>query len=146
MLSPIEWLMSLLAILLFLTAVSDCKYRRIPNSLCIVTALFCGGLMVANDQWSNMFHPFAVMAIGVLLSHYRILGGGDSKLLAAYSLAIPSNFLSTTVLIIALLGGFISLFYVIRTRLFKKPARGIPYGIAISLGCSLSILAAIGTP
>lgn len=136
------WLIAL-AILSFIICLWDIKFRKVPNWLCIVTAISCVIIMLVNGHWLNIFHAFAILVLGIFLSHLRLLGGGDSKLFAAYSLAISANHLPLTMFAIALAGGLVSLVCLIWVKLLNKPNRGVPYAIAIAIGCYLGILVSL---
>ncbi|MCF1428421.1 MAG: A24 family peptidase [Shewanella sp.] len=173
------WLISL-ATLSFIICLWDIKFRKVPNALCLIVAALCFALLVCYGQWINLIHSGAIILVGIFLSYFRLLGGGDTKLLAAYSLAISPAYLPATLLMVALVGGGVSLLYwlwlkLINSQLFSRKRfnnkllnnkavnnkavnnkavnnkavdnnnRGVPYAIAICLGCYLGILASVGT-
>lgn len=136
--------LALPAIALFLTAaVTDWTSRRIPNLVSAALALV--GLARVAADLANGAGGVAALDLGAALLvaipaaaafHFRLLGGGDVKLLAAGSLwlgaaALPA-FLTTT----ALAGGVLAAGYLIALRLFPPEGRepGLPYGIAIAAG------------
>ena len=76
----------------------------------------------------GMFGIFAALfALG-------LMGGGDVKLLAAVALWFPWQALGLLLLLMALLGGIVTLMTVIHHRLSRRLGQPeVPYGVAISL-------------
>src|SRR5438045_2744530 len=79
----------LLSVLLVIASVSDIRHRRIPNwSVLAIGALFV--------PWAFFVSPSSVLlslgaalvalVIGIILYAFRIVGAGDSKLLAVVAL------------------------------------------------------------
>ena len=86
------WLASLT--LLAVSAVTDLKKRRIPNELVVAVAAIgvtLGLLTRPGALWLSLLAAAsAFVALGVL-SHYRIIGGGDLKLISAVTLLVPPD-------------------------------------------------------
>lgn len=138
---PIKYgLLAALAIALLIAAFTDLRSRRIENWLTASIAVAAPAFWWASDfsLW-----PDIAIQIGIALATFGALailfalgamGGGDVKLLAALALWIaPQPFLNLLI-IMALLGGLLTLFfggwhYIRRER--HKIA--IPYGVAISM-------------
>ncbi|MFC3098570.1 A24 family peptidase [Alteraurantiacibacter palmitatis] len=137
---PIKYaLLAALAIGLLVAAFTDLKSRRIANWLNGAIALGAPVFWFANglSLW-----PGVAMQIGVAVATFLLLsilfalkamGGGDVKLLTALALWIaPAHFLKLVVMM-ALLGGVLTLvfgaWHVMRRR---KDRIAIPYGVAIS--------------
>lgn len=151
-------------------AVSDVRTRRVPNIL--ASALLVCGLAesAALSGWSGVLWCLALTA-GVLLAgtvafSFKLIGGGDVKLLAAAAgtLGYPAGILF--VLLTLLCGGVLGLAYAIaRGRLHAtfanvqaitfplfagvrpvRPANGLamPYALAIFAGalCTAALAAA----
>lgn len=73
---------------------------------------------------------------------WRFIGAGDIKLFAAYSMAIDPDYLVFSIVLVLFLGGLLSVVYMVMHYLRKgKGEIGIPYGVAISLGFILPIVA-----
>lgn len=116
--------------------VLDLIERRISN-------ISVGGLFLL-VIWVE---PFSVLSftlmlssllIGVVLSHYKILGGGDTKLLAVVLYASNEQWL-ICLLTIALIGGGMSTLYWCRNYwLPSLYVATVPYGVAISMGFLLT--------
>src|SRR6478609_9024836 len=102
----------LLSILLVIASVSDIRHRRIPNwSVLAIGALFV--------PWAFFVNPASILAslgaglvalvIGLILYAFRIVGAGDSKLLAVVALFAGMEHLLQLLVLIALVGGVIAL-------------------------------------
>ncbi|MGE4064143.1 MAG: prepilin peptidase [Rhodospirillaceae bacterium] len=126
--------------LLIAAAVSDIRSNRIPNvitgALILVFAISCA---------SGLYRPaaphliaFAVaFAIGSVLFHAKLWGGGDAKLLAATGLYLEPYELSALLLITALAGGAMAAGLLLHQRIAGGAAVGqtkIPYGVALATG------------
>lgn len=142
MLNYLEWLIILAALFIYVSA-TDVISRSISNFACLTIAAGFFLYVIETGSWLNIVHSVLILGIGIILSQLKLLAGGDTKLLAAYSLAIPSSHLFNTIILILLIGGAVSVIYLLWIKLAKKTNRGVPYGIAISLGSSLGILASI---
>jgi prepilin peptidase CpaA len=63
-----------------------------------------------------------------------MMGGGDVKLLGALALWFPWQAVLTLIMLMALLGGAVTLVTLIHHRIAQKPGQPeIPYGVAISI-------------
>ncbi|MGF1712653.1 prepilin peptidase [Vibrio kagoshimensis] len=142
MLNNLEWLIILAALFIYVSA-TDVISRTISNKACLAIAAGFFLYVIETGSWFNIVHSVLILGFGIILSQLKLLAGGDTKLFAAYSLAIPSAHLLNTIILILLIGGVVSVIYLLWVKLEKKTNRGVPYGIAISLGSSLGILASI---
>ncbi|MFA0569609.1 A24 family peptidase [Vibrio gallaecicus] len=142
MLNYLEWLIILAALFIYVSA-TDVMWRSISNLACLAISSGFFLYVIETGSWLNIVHSVLILGIGIILSQLKLLAGGDTKLFAAYSLAIPSAHLLNTIILILLIGGVVSVIYLLWVKLGKKTNRGVPYGIAISLGSSLGILASI---
>jgi prepilin peptidase CpaA len=134
-------------------AANDLFTMRIPNAISlaliagfVVTAI-AAGLPLTDIGWH-----FAVGAAALLatfgLFQFRILGGGDAKLLAAGSLWMGPASVLPFLFMVAMFGAALSVIILIYRRLvplkaegvpgwafrLHQPGTGIPYGIAIAIG------------
>ncbi|HJS32148.1 MAG TPA: prepilin peptidase [Alphaproteobacteria bacterium] len=137
-------------------AVSDARSYIIPNRLVLILiAAFVLAAPLLLPLPAIMRHVLAgigVLAVGLALFHFRLLGGGDVKLFAAASLWVGLDLLVPQLLLVFLAGGvlsvvllllrttwghglFLSLFgrWMALPRLLGK-GEPVPYGIAICLG------------
>jgi prepilin peptidase CpaA len=124
--------------LLVTAAISDVRWRRIGNRLCIVVAV------LALPYWLVVepHHPIRLLiqiavALGVgivLLVPFiaNLLGGGDVKLMTALALWLPPASLIEAIMIVSIAGGVLGLILLIAARRrLAEPT--VPYGVAIAL-------------
>lgn len=142
-------------VLLCLTAAwGDLQKRRIPNWLCLLTAV--AGLAYAlapvsagAPWWSFLLHGVVALLVGMGLFAVRAIGGGDAKFYAALACWFPfgrAPFLLSLVCLAGLL--LFAVWFAIRRAQGKKimgnrhdEAAKLPYGIAIALGAVLAFVA-----
>lgn len=129
---------------LAVAAAFDVRRRIIPNEAVLVVAGAGMSLRLLDFQGVALAVSVAI-ALGLLvalgqLARFAIFGGGDAKLIAAVSLSQAPSDVSALLLHIALAGGGVALFYLVRSRLVAQPllvslrSQSIPYGVAILLG------------
>ncbi|WP_158675998.1 A24 family peptidase [Vibrio aquaticus] len=133
----------LLATLSLYVCYSDIKSRTIGNRVCGVIAINCIALSVVNGNSAFITAPLIVLTFGIVLSNFKLLGGGDSKLLAAYLIAIEPSNIASILVIIGILGGILSLAYLIINKLTQKLKPGVPYGVAIAMGGFIGVAASL---
>lgn len=147
-----------IAILLLLAAAaSDVARRIVPNRVCV--ALGLDGLVMQISAHSlplSMLTMLGVFVPAAICWRYRLMGGGDVKLLAAATLLVQPRAVPVLVLAVALAGGLFGLMYWTAGHLLRAPAverpsdrlrrilrierhrmyRGfsLPYAVAISCG------------
>lgn len=136
-------------------AASDAARRRIPNAL--VLALVAAALLriaLEIGAGASLMLPVADLAVGVavflvgaIAFQFRLLGGGDVKLLAAGALWVGAlaagSFLVTTVLTGGVLGlGYLVLIAATRHR-DAVDRLSLPYGLAIAAGGVLTTLGSV---
>jgi len=146
-----SYLLLIFPVAMAFAAMFDLFTMTIPNKISLV--LFGSFLAVApltGMEWEQFFSHlgigFAVLAVGIALFAFGLLGGGDAKLLAAASLWIGYHDLPAYLMWVAVLGAglaFAILFYrrilpphfMLKLdwamRLHNKK-EGIPYGIALA--------------
>jgi prepilin peptidase CpaA len=134
-------LSAVLALLLCTTVVTDWRWRDIPNWLTGAIALGAPVFWWASgvELWPGAAIQIAValvtLAVCAALFHFGAMGGGDVKLLAALALWLPGLTFTRMILIMAIAGGALTLFMLIRHKRAKLLGRPeIPYGIAIAFG------------
>lgn len=87
-------------------------------------------------------YTLGILIVGFGLFCLRILGAGDTKLLAVLSLGISPDFMPLMFYGTIILGGFLAtgyLLYGLSTDLAKVRKKGIPYAVPISIVGSASI-------
>jgi prepilin peptidase CpaA len=150
----------------------DLRRRIIPNEASAAVAV-CGivlGLFVRPGAvWVSLTIAFVLLVLLGLFTRFRLIGGGDAKMIPAVSLLVPPEAVGSLLLAIALAGGILSLVYVVLRRALgtKAPAqpgpsrlhgpaffarfaraegarirasRGLPYALAILAGLTAYVL------
>lgn len=140
-----------LALLCLTAAWYDLRLRRIPNWLCLLTAL--AGLAYAAmpltagaPWWSFLLHGVVALIVGMVLFAIRWVGGGDAKFYAALACWFPFSRAPLLLIAVALSGLVLLIVWFTVRRLQGKKFRGtanddaakLPYGIAIALGAMLA--------
>jgi len=143
----LRWLiLVLLSVLLVIASVSDIRHRRIPNwSVLAIGALFVPWAFFVSpgSVLSSLGAAAIALAIGLGLYAFRIVGAGDSKLLAVVALFAGLSHLPHLLVFTALAGGVIALIslalrptramVMLHMRGKGDFGRGIPYGVAIAI-------------
>ncbi|WP_305460608.1 A24 family peptidase [Photobacterium leiognathi] len=138
--------MSFITTLLLLVVIfSDIKYRKIPNILCLITAICCLIFAYQHHYLASSLLSSSVVLLGsIVLFYFNIMGAGDGKFAAALALAIPWQQLDIALFLTAIVGGVLAIIYFIKYRLILrnkiKQDPGLPYGVAIGLGFFIPIL------
>ena len=124
-------------------AVVDGRSRRIPNPLPAGLALL-GILRIAVGLASgagvaaaalDLAAATAVFVVGAVAFRFRLLGGGDVKLIAAAALWLGAAALGPFLLATALAGGALAVGFLLARHARREGlAAGLPYGIAIAAG------------
>lgn len=143
------------AIALLAAAWHDARSFRIPNIYCLIILLLFPAMALTAPEgvpinWTHNIAIFAiVLAAGMALNHFKLLGGGDAKLIAALSLWPGPSYILQLLFFIAIAGGlmvlclaFLEVFQKMKsskdshqkqsTKEFAKTP--MPYGIPIFIG------------
>ncbi|MCB1354193.1 MAG: prepilin peptidase [Rhodobacteraceae bacterium] len=140
---------------LMTAAISDIRFRRIPNRLSIVLAaigivriaLTWGGAGAAGglalDALLDILAGLALFLGGALLFAKGLFGGGDVKLLAATAIWLGRSAVPGMLVATAIAGGAIALVMlawiaIARQRGGSPAHTSVPYGAAIALGGALA--------
>lgn len=133
-------LLAVLAALLIWAAVTDIRARIISNPLNAAIALLAplywwsAGLAPWPDMAMQVGLSLAVLALFAALFAAGMMGGGDVKLLAALALWFPAGALLWLLMLMALIGGVVTLVTLIAHRARRRSGQAeIPYGVAIAL-------------
>ena len=109
----VSWASSL--ILLVICAGVDLRHRRIPNEL--VASIAGIGVVQQLVARPGQLWVSLIVLVGVffglgILSHHKVIGGGDLKLISAVTLLFPPQQVGQLLLEIALAGGAVSCAYI----------------------------------
>ncbi|MEZ9578403.1 MULTISPECIES: prepilin peptidase [unclassified Vibrio] len=142
----------LLMIFSVIICVKDIKERKIPNFCIAMIAIASFTLGFTIFDFGKMLFIFALGIILIVFWLMNLIGGGDVKLILAFSLAIPANDMFVATILVILIGGVISVTYLILhfcgkygsniwdgLSTLKPTNEGIPYGVAICSGFALVI-------
>jgi prepilin peptidase CpaA len=121
---------------LLLAAFYDLKSFRIPNALVAVMALLYPAAAFLLGHGSaipaHLLAAAVVLAASLPLFVFRLMGGGDVKLLSAAALWLGGAPLLDFLLVTAVLGGVFALVLLVLRRLGKSALTRIPYGVPIA--------------
>lgn len=115
--------------------ISDARHRIIPNKYVLIIAAISITLALINGFILKSL-PYAalVFIVGFIATIIGIWGGGDTKLLTAFTLGLKPEFLALALILMCLLGGLQIVAMLIRYRNFQAiREKGIAYGIPIVL-------------
>lgn len=129
-----------LGALLIAAAITDLRARIISNRLNLVIAALAPlwwiacGLNLWPDVAVQLLVGGIVFILFAALFSMGMMGGGDVKLLAALALWFPWQAVISLLVLMALLGGLVTVVTVIHHRMTRRLGQPeIPYGVAISL-------------
>ena len=136
---------SLLALCAAAGAWLDLASRRLPNWLCLLTAILGLGLAFATldiaPLLSSAGHGLIALAVGMVLFRFGWVGGGDAKFYAACTCWFP---LGSALLLLGLVSAaglaVVLLWFGYRqaTGAHKREGQGrfgmVPYGVPIAIG------------
>ncbi|WP_428751162.1 A24 family peptidase [Vibrio cionasavignyae] len=123
-----------------LVCASDVALRKISNIFGVIIFM-CSILLLLETKQELTMHFLSLCIVSVIVLTafgLNILGGGDVKLMLAFSIAIPIHYLGDAIFNVAIVGGMLSILYLVKYRVLRFVPEGgeagLPYGIAISLG------------
>ncbi|WP_343685399.1 prepilin peptidase [Asticcacaulis sp.] len=139
-------------------AVSDLRSMTIPNRLSLILAgvFFPAALLLGLTPLGLAIHTgigFGILLLGFTAFAFKVLGGGDAKLLAATALWFHTDGVLAFLIYTALVGGGFTLVLLMARQTLQiytptlpewlqtllKPKGDIPYGVAICAGGLLAI-------
>lgn len=135
------------AVALFAAAAyTDIRSRRIPNAVSVALALLglariAMALVAGESALTAALDLAAALTVFVLAAvafRFRLLGGGDVKLLAAGALWLGAAALGPYILFTAVAGGVLAMLFVGWHFVLPASMRGVrpslPYAVAIAAG------------
>lgn len=121
---------------------SDLINRKVPNIALLMLAILVFNFLPYSN--TNLAISLIILMLGLLAFHKKVLGAGDSKLLAICVYAAQSNWLDL-LMITALSGGVLAALVVLYNYLITcnvitaKTMLTLPYAIAIISGAVITI-------
>jgi prepilin peptidase CpaA len=129
-----------LGCLLMAAAVTDVRSRIISNRLNLAIALLAPlywlacGLPLWPDMAMQVALGIGMFTLFAFLFAIGMMGGGDVKLLGAIALWFPWQALAFLLVVMAIVGGIITLITLVHHRLTRRLGQPeVPYGVAISI-------------
>ncbi|QUM90468.1 prepilin peptidase [Moritella sp. 36] len=139
-----SYLWLFLATLSVFICISDLKIRHISNFNCVCIFVLCLLIFINNYDYLSIINSSLVLICGFMLNRFNMMGGGDAKLLFAFSIAISPSYLLLTIMVIVFIGGLQAAILILFSWYKKEPyTRGVPYGFAICVGALFGIAASI---
>ncbi|WP_157534136.1 prepilin peptidase [Moritella sp. JT01] len=139
-----SYLWLFLATLSVFICISDVKNRHISNFNCVCIFVLCLLIFINNCDYLSIINSCLVLICGFMLNRFSMIGGGDAKLLFAFSIAIAPNYLLLTIMLIIFVGGLQAAILILFSWFKREPyTRGVPYGFAICIGSLFGIAASI---
>ncbi|WP_299014201.1 prepilin peptidase [uncultured Photobacterium sp.] len=143
-------LISLLFIVSVQICYKDITHRTISNKAVGLVLILC--LLISlkvSLLGDSIGYATLIVVIGFVVSICGVIGGGDIKLLTAYSLAINPNYLSLVFISIGFIGGLQAIYTIGISTIIRKQSvkhqEGLPYGVPISISCILGIILTVLT-
>nr|WP_319535355.1 prepilin peptidase [uncultured Vibrio sp.] len=137
---------TLLALLCAMVSLSDLRHRTIKNSHVAVIAVLAMVIGSADFSLASIWILGFCWSALVALHIFNVMGGGDVKLIAAFSLALPTTFLLPALVLVTVFGGVLAIIYLLkfwwmsRRKEHDSAQIGLPYGIAICCGFYLALI------
>lgn len=142
--------LAVLGVLCVAAIALDLAQRRIPNWLCLATAISGLALAFLNGDLalvgSHALHMIIALAAGMALFAVGGFGGGDAKFYAGVASWFALKQGVMLLVCVALSGLLLLIVWFIARRargipirrIQESPADGLPYGVAIGLGAILA--------
>ena len=129
-----------LVLILLSAGIEDARTREIANWKNAAIALMAPAWWwVLGYGWADVAWQVGI-AVGVFALfvgafHFGWMGGGDVKMIGALALWLPFQALLAMLTVMALAGGVITIFLLVRHRFRPNAERPeVPYGVAIAIG------------
>ncbi|MGI9947861.1 A24 family peptidase [Vibrio hyugaensis] len=145
------FLYAILLITCLIISISDVRDRRIENKHVVIIAIVSLALGFSDYSMNSLWYLGTCWAALIFLHRLRVMGGGDVKLIAAFSLSLPFVGLWFALWLVGIFGGVLAVFYLAKRSLQAKnqvkPSipTGLPYGIAICSGFYVVLITRIIT-
>ncbi len=130
-----------IALQLLWVCYTDIRFRLIHNTLVLTLMLSALVLGVLMNQHITLWPALMILLVGFILFCLNLVGAGDVKLMSVLALALTNAQLSNFIGFTALCGGLVTVVgLLIAWRQMRT--KGVPYGVAISMGFLLAIFTA----
>lgn len=138
-------IMAIISLQLLWVCYTDIRFRLITNSMVLmvmVTAIILG--LITNKPntlyalLASVYPALIILTLGFFVFCLRIIGGGDIKLMAALALALNVPQSVNFVLFSSIFGAVVAVVGMVISYSAMR-AKGVPYGVAITMGFLLVI-------
>ncbi|CNG87827.1 TPA: prepilin peptidase [Yersinia enterocolitica] len=131
-------LIIILVLQLLVVCYSDIRHRIVTNKLIITIALTTLVISFTQHNTVSVVIPLVALIVGYILFHFKLIGGGDVKLITVLLLALTAEQSLNFILYTAIMGGVVMMIGMLINRADIQ-RRGVPYAVAIALGFLLSL-------
>lgn len=131
--------------LLIAAAREDIRRRIIPNRYCLAIALLYPAYVLSAASPVNWVGGLVAGTVALLFTYamfaFRLTGGGDAKLFASVMLWAGPQLFGLFVLMTALVGGAMAIFFLIRRRRNGSVAARVPSSVALParIGAAITV-------
>jgi prepilin peptidase CpaA len=143
-------LLAIFLALLVCCAVEDSRSRNISHrTILAIAALYIPYAAAGFAPWQAGLIAGAIFLVaGFVLFGLKVMGGGDSKMIAAVGLWVGTGQIDTFVFYTAIAGAVVAMTILAALRLglptqstnaVAETARTVPYGIAIAFGGAVAV-------
>lgn len=122
----------IVCLLLFISW-QDILLRIIANRNLLVLLCLLIPFIIMQQRFPNILAAVVVLVVCFPLFIFKILGGGDVKLIAVLSMAFTWQQIIDFIVVISLFGIVVAMTGLLFFRQITRE-QGVPYGVAISLG------------
>ncbi|HHL2499856.1 TPA: prepilin peptidase [Yersinia enterocolitica] len=130
-------LTTFLVLQLLIICYSDIRHRVISNKWVIAVAINTLVLSLIRYNTVSLIIPLLALVIGYIIFYFKLIGGGDVKLITVLMFALNSEQSLNFILYMAIMGGVVMILGILFNRADIKQ-RGVPYAVAISAGFLIS--------
>ncbi|HEI6966800.1 TPA: prepilin peptidase [Yersinia enterocolitica] len=131
-------LIIILVLQLLVVCYSDIRHRIVTNKLIITIALTTLVISFTQHNTVSVVIPLVALIVGYILFHFKLIGGGDVKLITVLLLTLTAEQSLNFILYTAIMGGVVMMIGMLINRADIQ-RRGVPYAVAIALGFLLSL-------
>lgn len=132
-------LLILLVLQLLLICYTDIRYRVISNRHNMTIAINALTLGFALHNTFSIIIPLIALLVGYVIFNFKLIGGGDVKLIAALLFSLNPAQSLDFIIYTAIMGGVVMIIGMLINR-SDIQQRGVPYAVAISGGFLLSLV------
>ncbi|CNC14670.1 putative tight adherance operon protein [Yersinia intermedia] len=131
-------IITLLVLQLLLVCYSDICNRIISNKFIISIIFSSIALGYTTNSTVNITIPLFSLLMGYIIFHFKLIGGGDVKLITALLLALTAEQSLDFIIYTAIMGGVVMIIGLLINK-HDIQQRGVPYAVAITSGFLLSL-------